>query len=217
MKSNNILLELLKFLGSAILGWLLWVIILSLTLPAETDAAIDQANRLAAILGIITGLVLSLVLKFNTIMHLKQKINEAASNIKVTLKRSDALLEKANKVVDKYIEHEGDTLLGVTGGRSTTGKKLARKIKNATQFKNTIENYPDLKANESIMELLKQLRESENIIANFKLTYNDTVTRFNTLINSFPGILVKKVSHLSDADFFEEDDTNIISDEELGI
>ena len=78
-----------------------------------------------------------------------------------------------------------------------------------------IENYPELKANESIMKLLSQIEQNENQTANSKMIYNENVTNYNTLINNFPVAVFKNIFNLKNIKYFEEED--IISDEELGI
>ena len=88
-------------------------------------------------------------------------------------------------------------------------------ILNSKQFGGMFENYPELKANESIMELLRQVIESENAIANEKMTYNDYVSLYNTLIHSFPLMLISFITRFNDLEFYSEEDSSIPSDEEL--
>ena len=90
-----------------------------------------------------------------------------------------------------------------------------RLVKTSSEFQMILENYPELKANESIMKLLNQIEQNENQTASSKMIYNENVTNYNTLINNFPVALFKNVFNLTDIKYFEEED--IISDEELGI
>ena len=218
MKKENILLKLLKLIGCVILGWFLWVIIISIVNPTEIQAEIDKHNSISMILGIISGIILNVILIFNKISRTKQKITESKSNIDVTNKRSLVLYEKANKVVDKYITHEGTVLTGIAEAKGKAIGPKNSKIKKASDFQNMIEQYPDLKANQNILVLLDQLKESENIIANFKITFNQMVSYYNSEINSFPAVIFKGLWKFKDEDFFKEEIyQDIVSDDELGI
>ena len=66
------------------------------------------------------------------------------------------------------------------------------------------------------MELLRQIRESENSISNAKIAFNDFVAAYNTMIHNFPFSLVRGICKFKDEEYYEEVD-DIISDEELGI
>ena len=99
--------------------------------------------------------------------------------------------------------------------KSVAYARKSKVILNSKQFGGMLENYPELKANESIMELLRQIRESENAIANEKMTYNDYVSLYNTLIHSFPLMLISFITRFKDLEFYSEEDSSIPSDEEL--
>ena len=218
MDKENIILKFLKLIGCVILGALLWMLIISIVMPTEIESQIEKNNQIAMILGIITGIIMDNVLSFNSISSAKQKIKESRSNIDVTLKRSTALLEKANKVVDKYIVHEGGTLKEISKEKLKVKNIKKKKVSSAIDFQNMIESYPELKSNENIMMLLNQLRESENIVSNFKITFNQMVKNYNSNITSFPGVIYKSIFKLKEEEYFKEDIMNdVVSDEELGI
>ena len=218
MEKENILLKLLKLIGCVILGCLLWMIIISITMPTELESEIEKNNQISMILGIITGIIIDNILTLNSINSAKQKIKESRSNIDVTLKRSTALLEKANKVVDKYITHEGETLKEISKEKLKMKSTNKKKVNSAIDFQNMIESYPELKSNESIILLLNQLTESENIISNFKIKFNQMVRKYNSSINAFPGMIYKSILKWQEEEYFKEDImSNMISDDELGI
>ena len=102
------------------------------------------------IYGFITATVVLFIIELNSVNLLKQRVSQTLNNITITNKRSDNLLDKANKVTEKYMA-----------------------------FEQRINEFLELKSNQSIMELLKQLRESENIVANFKLEHNAFVAQYN--------------------------------------
>ena len=205
MKEKSVIIEILKILGWIFCGWILWLLIFAIFTP-ENEEISDFLNKVALILGILTGLIITIILKYNKLNHLKQIILESESNIKILSKKNTTLLEKANKVADKYMKHEKEAHLKISEIRT---------VKTSSQFQMIIENYPELKANESIMKLLNQIEQNENQTANSKMIYNENVTNYNTLINNFPVAMFKNIFNLKDIKYFEEED--IISDEELGI
>ena len=189
-----------------ICSWILWLFIFAVFTP-ENEEISDFLNKVSLILGLLTGIIITVILKYNKLNHLKQIILESESNIKILSKKNTTLLEKANKVADKYMKHEKETQTKISENRS---------VKTSSEFQMILENYPELKANESIMKLLNQIEQNENQTANSKMIYNENITNYNTLINNFPVAVFKNIFNLKDMKYFEEDN-EIISDEELGI
>ena len=177
--------------------------------PSSVEEVVEPFNGASLVFVFLTGLIITFVYKLNNVSSLKQKANAVKSNIEVLNKRSDILLTKANKVANKYMKHESHVQ------KSVTYVRKGQVILNSKQFWGMLENYPELKANESIMELLRQIRESENAIANEKMTYNDYVSLYNTLIHSFPLMLISFITRFKDLEFYSEEDSSIPSDEEL--
>ena len=215
-EKNSITMGILKLLLWFVVGCVFWVIIFSVIGPEEAESVVEPFPYAIPICSVITTILISFIYDFNKANKLKQMVKAESSNIKVLKKRSTVLLEKANKVSDKYMTHEKSTHVGVAKERKNASVPFNKKIKSASQFQTAIEKYPDLKANDSIMELLRQIRESENAISNAKITYNDLVASYNTMIHNFPFSVVKGLFKFSDEEYYEEVD-DIISDEELGI
>lgn len=214
MKKENIALKILKIVGTYLAGCLLWLLIFSTFMPAdETGATSEPFQGAICILGIITATLLLLIINYNEMQRAYQKTKAAFSNINVYKDKTTRLLEKANKVADKYMTHEKDVQVGVADKRT----KKTRFIRNAQQFQMELENYPDLKANQSIMTLLEQIRETENAYAGAKINYNSYVEYYNTLIHSFPNSLFRKLLKFKDVEFYNDDEEKEITDEELGI
>lgn len=86
-------------------------------------------------------------------------------------------------------------------------------VKSSKEFQILIENYPDLKSNESILELIRQIKEQEESILQEKVHYNEMVSNYNTFIHHFPVSIVRGIFKLSDIKYFKED--NMIIDNEL--
>ena len=214
MKKENIAIQILKILGTYLAGCLLWLLIFSTFMPAdETGATTEPFQGAICILGIITATIVVLVMNYNSMQKAFQKTKSTFSNIKVFKDRTDRLLEKANKVADKYMSHEENVQIGVAEKRT----KKTKVIRNAQQFQIELENYPDLKANQSVMELLSQIKDTENAYAQSKINYNTSAEYYNTLIHSFPNNILRKIFKFKDAEFYSDDEENEVTDEELGI
>ena len=214
MKKENIALKILKILGTYLAGWFLWLLIFSTFMPPdETGATTEPFQGAICLFGIITATIVLLIVNYNTTQQAYQKAKSASSNIKVFKEKSARLLEKANKVADKYMTHEKNVHVKVAEKRS----KKPRFIRNAQQFQIELENYPELKANQSIMTLLEQIKETENAYAQAKINYNFYVEYYNTLIHSFPNSIFRRVLKFNDIEFYNDERENEISDEELGI
>ncbi len=208
MKSPSILKELLKLLGAILLGIFIWVWIFA-SLPGGGVEESEFFPGATTVLGIATAFVMLLGVRFNTLQRNRQHVKAALSNITVSQEKAQSLLEKANRVADKYMGHEERIHLGVAHSRD---------IRSSGQFRALLEGYPDLKANASILELLRQIQECENAISYQKVAYNRAVEEYNGMLCSFPGNLLKRLCRLEEMQFYTKPlESEMISDEELGI
>ena len=181
--------------------------------PDETGATTEPFPGAICVLGIVSAFIVVFIVNYNSMQKAYQKTKSTFSNITVFKERTERLLEKANKVADKYMTHEADIQLGVAEKRSAKPKF----IRNGQQFQMEVENYPDLKANESIATLITQIRDTENSYAQAKINYNAIVEYYNTLIHSFPNNILSKIFKFHDVEFYSDEKEFEISDEELGI
>ncbi len=215
MKKKNLILELLKIIGVTAAGWILWVFIFSAISQAGAEGDIEPFKGASMIFGFITAITVLFILEINSINLLKQQVLQTLNNITITNKRADSLLDKANRVAKKYMKFESETVSEIASAIKPK-KSPSKSIKNSSSFEQRINEFPQLKSDQAVMELLRQLRESENIIANFKLEHNDFVSQYNYNINSFPIIIFKGAFKINEFSFYS-DDKDMISDEELGI
>ena len=213
MKKKNILIQLLILIGVTLLGYLLWVLIFAGFTPVETEKLAEPFTGASMLFGFITAVITLLIISLNSVNILKQRVKQTLNNITVANKRSITLLEKANKVADKYMDFEKEVVSTIAKSKKN---KITKRIVNANSFEQRINEYPELKSNQNIAELLKQIRESENIVANFKLEHNEFVARYNNEINSLPLLLFKGIMKNIEFEYYS-DESNMISDEELGI
>lgn len=211
MKKTNVALELFKMLLAFLAGCLLWVFIFAF-MPGDSVDESEPFAGATTVFGIATGAIVLLGTKYNTIQKAFQNTKSTYSNIKIYKEKAERLLKKANAVSDKYMTYEERVQTGITSARTPN-----KEIKTAAQFQVQLENYPDLKANENIMELLRQIKECEVTLMNSKVAYNKSVEEYNTLIHSFPETILRMIFRFKDVEFYDTSEDDEISDEALGI
>jgi LemA protein len=169
---------------------------------------------LGLVLGIIAVIViiaLIFVLIFNGLISKRNRVQDAAAQIDVQLKRRYDLIPNLINAVKGYMKYEKNVLTTVTSLRSSlvTGsmQDKAQANNQLSQALKTIfavaENYPDLKASSNFMDLQSQLEETENKIAFVRTSYNDYVMDFNNAVQTFPGNVVAGFMHLPQFDYFK--------------
>ncbi len=155
------------------------------------------------ILIIIIVFVLYLISKYNTLVILRRRVKKAFATIDVRLKKRYDLIPNIVASVQEYMTHEKELLENISALRSRAIKKdltNGEKIKIDQEMTSMLsslnvqlESYPELKANENVMQLQNSLTTIEEGIANARDYYNDEVTRYNTRIYVFPDLLIAKL------------------------
>lgn len=149
---------------------------------------------------------------YNSLVVLKNKVNEAWSDIDVQLKRRYDLIPNLVETVKGYAQHEKSVFEEVTKARSQAmqaqnpGEKAQAEASLAGALKSLFavaESYPDLKASDNFQDLQNQLAEIENAIQNSRRFYNGNVRDFNTKIEVFPNNLIAPFLGFKRFDFFE--------------
>jgi LemA protein len=161
--------------------------------------------------------------KYNTLVELEKRYENAFSQIDVQLKRRYDLIPNLVETAKGYLEHEQETLEAVIEARTqaqaaeeqaadTPGDPEAmQSLQSAEsrlsgslgQLMVTVEDYPNLKANETMQGLMEELRTTENKIAFARQHYNDAVTAYNVERESFPTILLAGALGYDEAELFE--------------
>ena len=176
-----------------------------------------MTTELMIIIGIVVVLLLYIILTYNGLVTLRNRVKEAWSDIDVQLKRRYDLIPNLVEVVKGYASHEKETLERVITARnvamSANGAKEKGEAENVLSgaLKNLFalsENYPDLKASTNFLELQRELSDTENKIQAARRFYNGNVKDFNTKIEMFPTNIVANMFNFKANDFFS------IADEE---
>jgi len=175
-------------------------------------------------LGIIAAIVFWAISIYNRLINERNRVRNAFAQIDVQLTRRHDLIPNLVEAVKGYMKHERETLEGVIKARNTAVAALdAAKVDpaNAAAIKELgasegalgnilgrlfalSEAYPDLKANENMMQVSEELISTENPVAFARQAYNDQVMEYNTYRQSFPQVvLAGPFGHGSDAALLE--------------
>ena len=151
------------------------------------------------ILVIIVVLVVALIGLYNNLVKLRNMVDNAWAQIDVQLQRRLDLIPNLVETVKGYAAHERGTLDEVTQARAAVVNAQTPEAKMAADNMLTgalktlfavSEAYPDLKANANFQQLQAQLESTEDKISYMRQSYNDTVMKYNTAIQTFPAVLV---------------------------
>ena len=163
-------------------------------------------------LSIALILLIYIITTYNKLIKLKHIVEEAFSTMDVYLKKRWDLVPNLVEVVKGYAKHEKDIIEKVTELRSNNYHDMSinNKIDVNNQLENDIskiilisEQYPELKANENFLRLIKELTQIEYDIANSRKYYNGSVRIFNTKIQVFPNNILAKIFGFKEENMFE--------------
>lgn len=157
-------------------------------------------------------LVLWVIFIYNGLIRLKNRVDEAWSDIDVQLKRRYDLIPNLVNTVKGYAAHEKSLFEKVTEAR--TRAMSAGNAVDKAQAENALsgtlkslfavaENYPDLKANQNFLELQRELTDTEDKIQAARRFYNGNVRDFNTKIEVFPNNVFAGMLNFTKREFFE--------------
>jgi len=168
----------------------------------DVATALGGIGTLACVAIIVVGGLLLfglyVLMTYNRLVTLRNRVENAWAQIDVQLKRRYDLIPNLMETVKGYMKHERGTLEAVTKYRAglMTGSVEDRAMANnmLTQTLKSLfavaENYPQLKANENFMSLQEELAGTENKISYIRTAYNDSVLEYSTSKQTFPSNLV---------------------------
>lgn len=175
-------------------------------------------TTLYVVLGILAVLALIIVSMYNGLIRLKNRVDEAWSDIDVQLKRRHDLIPNLIETVKGYAKHEEGTFTKVTEARNMAmqaqaggdNKKLAEAENMLSGTLKSLfalsESYPELKANENFLELQRELSDTENKIQASRRFYNANVRDFNTRLQVFPTNIFGRMLGFKDREYFEAEE-----------
>ncbi len=165
---------------------------------------------------IIVLLALFIVAQYNSLVVLRNKVKDQWAQIDVLLKRRFDLIPNLIETVKGYAKHESETLEAVITARNkavnaTTKEEEIANNQEVTSALNKLfalaENYPDLKANASFIDLQNNLKDTEDKIAYARQFYNDAVLIYKNKIEVFPSNIIASMFNFKPEAFFEANAT----------
>lgn len=182
-----------------------------------------------ALLGVGSiGYVISV---YNRLVELDARFKNGFAQIEVQLKRRYDLIPNLVETAKGYMAHERNTLEAVIAARNQAVTGLSKAASNPgdpaaisalsnaegalagamTRFFAVMESYPDLKANQNMMQVSEELTSTENRVSFARQAYNDSVTAYNTYKRTFPpNIIAGMFGHSKDAQLLEFEDSEAI-------
>ena len=165
-----------------------------------------------AMFGLLLFLVLLVIGIYNSLVRLRNQVDNAWSQIDVQLKRRHDLIPNLVETAKGYMTHERETFEKITEARSRamgahnvseSSKAEGQLTEALSKFMLVVENYPELKANQNFLSLQETLTSTENKIAFARQGYNDQVLFYNNKIQMFPSNIVAGMFSFAKRDYFE--------------
>jgi LemA protein len=168
---------------------------------------------LIILLIVIAVIVVFVIFVYNGLIQRRLRIDEAFAQIDVQLKRRHDLIPNLVNAVKGYMDFEQDVLTKVTEARANAIAAGAQGPAEQAQAENmltgalrslfaVVENYPQLKANENVLNLQEQLTTTENQISFSRQHYNAPVLDYNQSIQTFPNVLIAGPFGFTKREFF---------------
>lgn len=187
---------------------------------------------IAGVVIVVGGLLLMFSVGiYNSLVALRERYKNAFSQIEVQLKRRYDLIPNLVETAKGYMKHESETLENVIKARNAAFGAMeaasaapgsAAAIKGLvgaesalagamSKFNVVMEAYPDLKANQNMMQVSEELTTTENKVSFARQGYNDAVTSYNVARQKFPAVMVAgMIGHGENAELLEFADSDAI-------
>ena len=164
------------------------------------------------IIGVLVVLVLWIIMIYNGLVAMRQRVNQSFADIDVQLKQRSDLIPNLVETVKGYAGHERGTLEAVVKARQSAmaAPDLAQKVAAENMLSGALrqlfalsEAYPDLKANANFQQLQSELTDIENKIAASRRFFNNAVQEYNAGIQRFPAALFAASFGFAPREFFD--------------
>lgn len=165
---------------------------------------------MAIVIGVILAIIfIYFLIIYNVMIKRQNEVEHAKSSIDVYLTQRFDLIPNLVTCVKEYAKYEEKIFEEITELRTeylktkelSNGEKLEKELNDVIL---TVENYPELKANEQFLNLQKNLAKMENQIQAARRIYNNEVEKYNNVINIFPNTILAKLLKFKTAEFFQK-------------
>lgn len=166
------------------------------------------------IIGVIVLLVLWIIVVYNGLVAMRQRVSQAFADIDVQMKQRHDLIPNLVETVKGYAGHERNTLEAVVRARNAAIQAQSGGVAAQAAAENVLsgalrqlfalsEAYPDLKANQNFQQLQTELSDIENKLAAARRFFNNAVQEYNTGIQQFPAVFLAGPLGFTAKEFFE--------------
>jgi LemA protein len=166
------------------------------------------------VIGAIVLLVLWIIMIYNGLVAMRQRVNQAFADIDVQMKQRHDLIPNLVETVKGYAAHERGTLEAVIQARNAAVTAQAGGVAAQAAAEGALsgalrqlfalsEAYPDLKANQNFQQLQSELSDIENKLASARRFFNNAVQEYNTGIQQFPAVLLAGSLGFTPKEFFD--------------
>lgn len=173
-----------------------------------------MSTALIIVLVVIAVVVVAIIGIYNGLVQRRLRVDEAFAQIEVQLKRRWDLIPNLVNAVKGYMGFEQTVLENVTRARANAVAAGAQGPAQLAAAENAltaslrslfavVENYPELKANQNVLELQEQLTTTENQVGFSRQNYNASVLGYNTALQVFPNVLIAGPFGFTKRDFFD--------------
>lgn len=182
-----------------------------------------MSKAVMILLGVVVVVILMVISIYNRLVSLRNLFKNAFAQIDVQLKRRYDLIPNLVETAKGYIKHERGTLEAVIAARNqayAASQKAAANPADAAAMQGLMqaegqmagmmsrlmaiaEAYPDLKANQTMQQLMEELTSTENKVSFARQAYNDAVMMYNTARETFPNVLIANNFGFTAAQLFE--------------
>ncbi|MPZ37271.1 MAG: LemA family protein [Rhizobiales bacterium] len=172
------------------------------------------------VLGALALLLVWVIVLYNGLVAMRQRVNQAFADVDVQLKQRHDLVPNLVETVKGYASHERGTLEAVVQARNAavTAQGPAQMAQAENMLTGALrqlfalsEAYPDLKANQNFQQLQVELSDLENKIAAARRFFNNAVQEYNTGIQQFPAVLIAGPTGFTQKEFFDLGDERAVA------